>query len=343
MLSSSMSRKPRTSQYLKYIASLVKGSIPPSPIQGLKLRMPGRSHEGPLPPFTEEEHVLAAELQRHVTTLATDIGQRNVFNLALYTQAMVYIESQLEQMGYTVRRQTYQAMNVPSTNLDVELRGTQKPEEIIIFGAHYDAVRGCPAANDNGTGVAATLALARRFAARPVDRTIRFVFFANEEPPFFWTDLMGSLVYAKACKERREDIIAMLTPETIGYYSDEPGSQKYPIRIGGYPDRGNFIMFAGMYEARKLIQRSVGIFRERCPFPCHGAAVSSLVPYIGASDHWSFWKQGYPAFMITDTAPLRYPYYHTPHDTPDKIDYPRTARVTLGLGQVLDQLAANGV
>jgi hypothetical protein len=334
--------RARKRSLLRYAGRLIAGSLPRSPVQGLALRMPGRSHEGALPSFTEEERGLARELRRDVEVLATEINQRNAFNPLLYKRAEEYIAGELEAAGYSVQRQTFEAMGVPCVNLDVELRGRSRPDEIVIVGAHYDAIRGSPAANDNGSGVAATLALARRFAGKARERTIRFVFFANEEPPFFWTELMGSLVYAKACRERRENIVAMFTPETIGYYSDEPGSQKYPIRIGGYPDRGNFIMFVGMYEARKLVRRCVGCFRERCAFPCHGAAVSSLVPYVGASDHWSFWRQGYPAFMVTDTAPLRYPYYHTPQDTPDKIDFEKTARVTLGLGAVLEDLAGGG-
>jgi Zn-dependent M28 family amino/carboxypeptidase len=239
-------------------------------------------------------------------------------------------------------------LNVRCNNLEVEIPGDAHASEIVVVGAHYDSIVGSPAANDNASGIAATLAVARRFArgepgtegraTRPT-RTLRLVCFVNEEPPFFWTEDMGSLVYAKACKIRGENIVAMLTPETIGCYSDEPGSQRYPIPMSlFYPRTGNFIGFVGMYEARALVSRCVKTFREKCPFPCEGAALPSIIPMVGASDHWSFWRQGYPALMITDTAPFRYVHYHQPTDTPDKIDYGRTARVVSGIIEVVEDL-----
>jgi Zn-dependent M28 family amino/carboxypeptidase len=171
--------------------------------------------------------------------------------------------------------------------------------------------------------------------SRPA-RTLRFVLFANEEPPFFWTDDMGSLVYANACKARRENIVAMLTPETIGCYLDEPGTQRYPIPVSRwYPSTGNFIAFVGMHESAALIRRVTGTFRERCAFPSIGAGLPSIVPMVGASDHWSFWRNGYPALMVTDTAPFRYVHYHRKTDTPDKIDYPRMARGRDRLSEVV--------
>jgi len=138
----------------------------------------------------------------------------------------------------------------------------------VIVGAHYDAVHGCPAANDNGSGVAGTLELARRFAALKPNRTIRFVFFANEEPPYFQTEQMGSLVYARACRARNENIVAMFSLETIGYFDDTPGSQQYPAPLGMfYPDRGNFIAFVGNLDSADLVRRCVATFRQTTPFP----------------------------------------------------------------------------
>ncbi|MEX2219511.1 MAG: M28 family peptidase [Phycisphaerales bacterium] len=336
--------------FTQRLRAIAAGAIPRSLNQGLALRMPGEPHRGPLPPFTPGELALAAELRRDVEELAGRIGERNVYNPAKLRQAEAYLENELTRAGLQPRRQTYRVLGVDCTNFDAEVRGTEKPDEIVVLGAHYDALHGTTAANDNASGVAAVLALARRCAtgglsgaaapagATAPKRTLRFALFMNEEPPFFWTDQMGSLVYARACKARGENIVAMLTPETIGYYSDEPRSQHYPIPVPGYPTQGNFILFAGMYEARALVRRCVGTFRRECPFPCYGAAATIMVPWIGASDHWSFWKQDYPALMITDTAPLRYPHYHTPQDTPDKIDDERTARVVTGIGRVLDDL-----
>ena len=308
------------------------------------LNMPGRSHAGPLPPFTDDERALASELRAHIEELAGNIGERNVFNPRKLHDAELYIGDQFRRFGFKVRRQSYPVMGVDCANLDVEIRGHSRPDEIVVIGSHYDAIRGCPAANDNGSGIAATLAMARLFAGSRPARTIRFVCFANEEPPFFWTRDMGSLVYANACKARRENIVAMLTPETIGCYLDGPGSQRYPIPVQRwYPTTGDFIAFVGMHESGKLIRRVTETFRRTTPFPSIGAGLPSIIPMVGASDHWSFWRNGYPALMVTDTAPFRYSHYHQPTDTPDKIDYLRTARVVGGLAAVIDDLANDQV
>jgi hypothetical protein len=151
---------------------------------------------------------------------------------------------------------------------------------------------------------------------------------------------MGSLHYARACKGRGEKIVAMLTPETIGYYSDEKGSQKYPGVTGFfYPKTGNFITFVGESESEQLVTRCVKSFRSHTQFPSEGGAAPKSIEGVGWSDHWSFQRQGYPALMITDTAPFRYPHYHTPQDTPDKIDYDRAARVVAGTARVVQELA----
>ncbi|MHC5076853.1 MAG: M28 family peptidase, partial [Planctomycetota bacterium] len=224
-------------------------------------------------------------------------------------------------------------------NLEIEITGVSKPEEIVIIGAHYDTVFGTVGANDNGSGVAAALALVRRFKGRKIGRTLRFALFANEEPPFFQTDAMGSVVYAKSCREKKENIVAMLSLETIGYYTDEPKSQQYPFPFNMfYPSTGNFIGFVSNVSSRQLLKQVIKTFRENCKFPSEGGAVPEFVPGIGWSDHWAFWKYGYPAVMVTDTAPFRYPYYHGPEDTPEKIDYERLAIVVSGIEAVVDSL-----
>jgi Zn-dependent M28 family amino/carboxypeptidase len=182
--------------------------------------------------------------------------------------------------------------------------------------------------------------MARYFAEKQPDCTLRFVFFANEEPPFYQTGEMGSLVYAKNCKKKNEKIVAMLSLETIGYYSDKPHSQKYPFPFNLiYPSTGNFLGFVSNVSNSALLRQVVGSFRRNCQFPSEAGAVPGFITGIAWSDHWSFWQQGYPAIMITDTAPFRYPYYHQPSDTSDKIDYENFARVVTGLAAVLTDLA----
>ena len=229
-------------------------------------------------------------------------------------------------------------------NLAAEISGTSRADEIIVIGGHYDSVLveslPCPGANDNASGAAATLALARAFAELTPQRTVRFVLFVNEEPPFFQNPFMGSWIYAKRCRERDENIVAMFSLETIGYYSDERGSQKYPFPLGLlYPSTGNFIAFVGNVGSRKLVRESIGSFRRHAEFPSEGGALPGSMPGVGWSDHWAFWQEGYPALMVTDTAPFRYPHYHQASDTPDKLDYDRMSRVVDGLERVVSDLA----
>jgi len=309
------------------------------------VRMPGERHRGPLPPLTASQRALADALRADVTRLSVEIGERNVFRPAAYREAEAWLCGALSRLGLSVERQVFDTGGVPCVNISAELRGRHRPDEVIVYGAHYDSLKDCPAANDNGSGVAAVLALARSLCALPESerpaRSVRFVFFANEEPPFFYTDKMGSRVYADACAARGERIVAMLTPETLGCYSDAPGSQLYPLpllsrAIGGV---GDYVAFIGVGKSGSLVRRCVGLFRACAAFPSVGAALPSIVPGVGASDHWSFWRRGYPALMVTDTAPFRYRYYHTREDLPDKMDFERMARVVEGLEGVVRRLA----
>jgi Zn-dependent M28 family amino/carboxypeptidase len=164
--------------------------------------------------------------------------------------------------------------------------------------------------------------------------------FANEEPPLFQTEHMGSRVYAKRSRERGENIVLMLSLETIGYYSDEPGSQHllFPLNLI-YPSTGNFIAFVSNVENGFLVRQLVGSFRQQAQFPSEGGALWDLIPGIGWSDHWAFWKEGFPAVMVTDTAPFRYPAYHSHADKPDLVQYERMARVVSGLQAVIAEMA----
>lgn len=283
------------------------------------------------------------ELRSHVQTLAGRIGERNLFRYEQLAIAADYIRTTLASAGYEVRRQPYEVAGQVSENLEVEVAGTQRPEDILVIGAHYDSVKGSPGANDNATGVAAMLTLARVLAKTKPARTLRFVAFANEEPPFFQTKHMGSRVYARRSRERDEHIILMLSLETIGYYSDEPGSQRllFPLNLI-YPSTGNFIGFVGNTKNGPWVRRLVESFRRHAQFPSEGGALWGLLPGVGWSDHWAFWKEGFPAVMVTDTALFRYPAYHSTADTPEKVHYARMARVVSGLQRVIAEAAEAG-
>jgi hypothetical protein len=301
------------------------------------IRMPGHN-PSKAATLSEAEIALRAELVADVQALAGDIGERNMDRYPKLLAAADFIEASMTRAGLTPRRESYELRGRSCHNIEGEIRGTRS--EIFVIGAHYDSVTGCPGANDNGSGVAALLALARRFAGKPTGKTLRFVAFVNEEPPYFQSEEMGSYVYAKRCQARGDRITGMISLETIGYFSDAPGSQKYPaVGLGFfYPSKGNFIGFAANTTSRSLLRATVAAFRKAGRLPCEGAALPAAIPGIGWSDQWSFWQCGYPAIMVTDTAPFRYPHYHEPTDTPDKLDYDRLALVVSGMEKTIADL-----
>jgi hypothetical protein len=305
------------------------------------IRMPGATFSGPLPALTSSQQALVLHLRRHVQRLAGDIGERNEAHYAALSLAATMLDSVFLELGYTVRRQTYSARGRQYVNLEVEIRGATTPDEIVVVGGHYDTAFGAPGADDNASGVAAVVELARAFAGTTPRRTLRFVAFSTEEPPNFPSADMGSRHYADAAAARGERIVAMLSIESIGYYDVEPGSQRYPFPLNlAYPNTGDFIGFVGNLKSRPLLRRAIAAFRAHTPFPTQGAAAPWWVPGVWWSDHWAFWRKGYPAIMITDTAPYRNVFYHTAADTPDKLDYARMARVVTGLTAVVHDLVS---
>jgi len=310
--------------------------------------MPGHSFRGPLPTLTESQKLLAEELRGYVDHLANAeggvgrVGNRSTFYPKRFAESAAYLDDTLASFGYATRAQTFVERGARTPNLKVTVPGTTRASEIVVIGAHYDAFQGSPGADDNASGVAACMVYARRLQATPQPRTIRFVFLVNEEPPAFWTPDMGSWVYAKACRARGDNIVAMISLESIGYYSDKAGSQKYPSPMNLlYPDTGNFIAFVGNYSSRSLVRRCIKTFRTTTQFPSEGGAPPAVIPGVGWSDQWSFWQEGYRAIMITDTATFRNPWYHTPQDRPATLDYERMARVVEGVERVILDLAAD--
>jgi hypothetical protein len=304
------------------------------------IKMPGPAFSGPLPPLTTNQERLRWALERHVRALAHTIGVRSDETYDNVQRAAAYIENSLRGLGYEVVPHEFSAKNRSYWNLEATLPGTSRPQEVIVLGAHYDTAEGAPGADDNASGVAGVLELARAFALARQSRTVRFVFFPNEEPPSFPTADMGSRHYATDARARNDQIVAMLSIESIGYYDTEKGSQRYPFPLNlAYPDVGDFIGFVSNLKSRSLVHRAIAAFRAHAALPTQGAAAPSWVPGVWWSDHWSFWREGYPAIMITDTAPYRNPFYHTPEDTADKLDFDRMARVVDGLTHVVRALA----
>jgi len=302
------------------------------------MRMPGKnvSKAGPL---SADEIALREELRANVQMLAGEIGERNMWHYAKLNAAADFIEDSFSRAGLRTRRESYETGGQACHNIEAEIPGSGP--EIIVIGAHYDSVFGSPGANDNGSGAAAVLALAKRFANAKPKHTMRFVAFVNEEPPYFLSGEMGSQVYARRCKERGDKISAMISLETIGYFSDAPDSQTYPSPGLGlfYPKVGNFIGFVSNVRSCALLRRVITIFRKHAKIPSEGASLPAFIPGVSWSDQWSFWQHGYPAVMVTDTAPFRYPYYHSSDDKPDKLDYDRFTLVVSGMQNVIEELA----
>src|SRR5215510_8813594 len=222
----------------------------------MMIRMPTDTFKGPLPPLTDEQRMLEQDLRFSVEELGDRIGQRNVFRYKQLVEAAAYIRATLTSSGYDVQRHQYQVAGQMYENLEAQIVGAEKSDDILLVGAHYDSVQGSPGANDNATGVAALLALARAMANTRPSCTVRFVAFTNEEPPLFQGPHMGSYVYAKRCRERSENIRLMLSLETIGYYSDDPGSQTYPFPFGlFYPSSANFIAIVSNMKNASWVKR----------------------------------------------------------------------------------------
>jgi Zn-dependent M28 family amino/carboxypeptidase len=302
--------------------------------------MPGESYDGALPALNSEQTQLRDNLRGHVETLAGTIGERNLHRYAALEAAARYISTLFESIGYPPNLQSFSVQGRTVSNIEVVKSGAAKPEEIIVVGAHYDSILGSPGANDNATGVAGVLELARILRPQQLSRSVHLVAFVNEEPPYSYTNAMGSRRYAERAASKGERITAMLSLETIGYYSDEDDSQHYPFPFRHfYPDKGNFIGFVGNLQSRKLVCRAITSFRSHAKFPSEGLAAPGWVTGVGWSDHWSFWKSGYPGIMVTDTALFRYPQYHSSADRPGIVVYDSFARVVHGLADVVRDLA----
>lgn len=288
----------------------------------------------------QPESTLAARLRRHVERLAGEIGERSVRRPGTLDAAADYIRGEWTGQGHAVVEQRYRTHGIDCRNLEITLPGRGRAREIVLTGAHYDSVAGSPGADDNASGVAALLELGRLLRGGVTARTLRQVAFVNEEPPFFFFGEMGSKVYARAARARGDDIRLMLSLEMLGYYRDAPSSQRYPPLLKRfYPDRGDFIGFVSNLRSRRELKAAVAAFRQASDFPVQSLAAPAWLPGIAWSDQLSFWRAGYRALMATDTAYHRNPYYHTPMDTPEKLDYAAMARVVAGLSGMLTRLA----
>jgi Zn-dependent M28 family amino/carboxypeptidase len=284
---------------------------------------------------------MEGEIREDVRFLAVEIGERNLRDDTRHralTRAGEWIRGRLEALGYRVAEQPLVVAGRQVSNLEIEIPGRKAPSQIVIVSAQHDTLPGSPGANNNASGEAVLLQLAALLRDATPDRTIRLVSFTTEEDPWFGTPDMGSFHYARRSRERGEDIRAMMSLDSIGYYLHEPGSQRLPIPFSWiYPDRGDFLAFIGNLRLRGAVTTATRGFHKGSGFPIEAGLSPEWVEGATWSDHASFWKYGYPAIQVTDTGGFRSPFHTGPGDTPEKLDHRALARIALGMyGSVLE-------
>lgn len=291
--------------------------------------------------MASDKNQIEQQLRQHVDRLAGLIGPRTLQKPKMIEATIGYIEGQWSAMGYETSQECFDALGDEATNLIVERPGTKWSEQIVLLGAHYDTVFTTPGADDNASAVAVLLEVGRVLSQYQSKRTIRYVTFACEEPPYFNLDSMGSQYHARQCRLRGDKIIGMLCLEMVGYYSDRDDSQSLPPRIPKwlkrfFPHRGNFLAAIGNMASWKLCWKfRRGFKRGTGTMPLFSICLPERINEIRLSDNSSFWDQGYPALMLTDTSFLRNPNYHQATDTPDTLDYRRMTEVTLGVASAI--------
>lgn len=287
---------------------------------------------------------LASRLRSHVELLAGTIGPRHLGRPSSIDATVAYIERELTAFGEPLTHHRYSVDDHEVANIVLERRGARRPDRIVVLGAHYDTEPGTPGADDNASAVAMLLEVARLLRGVSTSRTIRFVAFPCEEMPYFASGSMGSQQYARACRRSGERIDGLVCLEMVGYFDDAPGSQKVPHEIPRwlhwlFPKRGNFIASVANLGSWRLLWGFRRGFKRAVRFPLFSIALPELVHPIRRSDNSSFWDQGYPALMITDTSYLRNDNYHAASDTPETLDYDRMADVTIGVAGAMARLA----
>lgn len=287
------------------------------------------------------EQSKARDLYQHVHHLSVRIGSRSVYEYERIKEADDYIKGVLEGLGSDYSRQTYEYQGRPFSNIIVTLTGQKEPEKIFIIGAHYDTVYATAGADDNASGVAVLLEICRNLKGYHPSRTLKLIFFVLEEPPSFRSSYMGSYVYARQAKANKENIFGMISLEMLGYYNDIKGAQTFPLPLMNffYPTTPNFIAVVGNLGSRKLVKKIENSIKKSSCIPVETLSTVKFVPGVDFSDHASFWKMGYQAVMVTDTAFYRNPHYHTPGDTIDTLDFDKMAQLLKGLTQAAKDLA----
>jgi peptidase M28-like protein len=276
-----------------------------------------------------------------VRFLSEETGERSFRDGDKLNKAADYIENAFRSYGCVVKRQPFLYGGRTYFNVIAEVKGRDAAQNsVLIIGAHYDTAVGTPGADDNASGIAGLLELARLTALQPADRTVRFVAFSLEEYPAYGTEYMGSYVYAKSVKDEGAAVYGMIALEMIGFFCEEKGCQRYPLSILGwfFPDKGDYLSFVGNMPSRAFTRKVRNEFAKVSGLPIESLNTFSAVTGVDFSDHRNFWKFGFKAFMITDTAFYRNPHYHASGDTWEKLDYKRMGALVTGLHKAIMRL-----
>ena len=265
------------------------------------------------------------KLQSYVEMLSQTLPSRLPNEISL-EPTVNWIESQLQAYG-TPQRQTYTANGESFHNIILQFGPDSK--KIVVVGAHYDSADGLSGADDNASGVAGLIELARLLSHAKLSSRVELVAYTLEEPPHFRSSKMGSYIHAKSLKESGKDVILMMSLEMIGYFSDAPNSQHYPVPFLDliYPSKGNYIAIVANLSNQSTVRKVKTSFSQASTLPVYSINAPVFIPGIDYSDHRNYWRMGYPAVMITDTAFARNTAYHTPQDTADRLNYQKMAQV----------------
>ena len=333
-------RAPRKQRLVGWSIALLVGVVIPLFLFWIVVCQPTSAKNAPSQVSVSPERLEATVRWLAEDTIPRDFRHRD--NLAAIADEL---ETTFEASGARSERLSYRESGLFEFH---NVSGHFGPENSalprVVVGAHYDAYGEHPAADDNASGVAGIVELARLLGEidpASFSLPVELVAWPLEEPPYFRTDGMGSAVHAKHLREQGIPVRLMISVEMIGYFSDEPGSQDYPSKLLHlfYPDRGDFIAVVGDLGNRDSILEAKIALRGATPLPVHSIAAPRNLPGIDFSDHLNYWEAGYPALMITDTAFYRNPRYHTPQDTPDTLDYERMAQAVTGIYELIRQLA----
>ncbi|MBN1501304.1 MAG: M28 family peptidase [Spirochaetes bacterium] len=276
---------------------------------------------------------LVDNLYSHVSFLVSGEGPRNNNNTESLNSVSEYIKQEFIKSGYSAEFQEYEAGGKLFRNVICSYGNQDLP--VIVLGAHYDVFGNFPGADDNASGIAGLIEIARITAENKpeLNYRIEFTAYSTEEPPFFGTVNMGSAVHAGNLFKNNAKVKLAIVLEMIGYFSENENSQQYPAGIMKlfYPNKGNFIAVVGRPADKKYINSVKKTLKQKSTLSVKTLSAPSFVKGIDFSDHRNYWKYGYNAIMITDTAFFRNPNYHKKTDTIDTLDFNRMAEVVKGV------------